>query len=95
MSADNWMVCPKCLQDEEKKREKAIEKTNAQYGKVTAEAFRKAIEKAEHPVALDQTFREDYQIGMSTDGSFMVSYGGYCKQCGFEHSHEHSEQVLK
>jgi len=93
MSADNWMVCPKCNTAASKKRESKIQKAKSSYGKVSEDAYRNLIADAEKPSNLEETFREDYELGMKGDGSFFVSYSGYCTTCGFEHTFKHEQQV--
>lgn len=56
MSADNWMVCPKC---------RAKDQARELLGE------------------LAQTLREDWDIGMTREGLFEVSYGCACDVCGW------------
>lgn len=44
---------------------------------------------------LDDTLREDYEIGVSSKGEFFVDYGASCGVCGFVFSHSHKEPLLK
>ena len=93
MSADNWLVCPKCKRQAEKEREQAIASAQSRYGKVAEPAYRQMITRAEKQIALAETFREDYQIGMSSDAFFEVSYYGRCTACNFEHSYKYEAKV--
>ena len=95
MSADNWMVCPKCRRDVAETRETRIDKTRKLYGKIPEAEYREKIVEAEKPVEFEETFREDYEQGMTDCGEYFVSYSGHCSKCGFRHSHEFKEQILK
>lgn len=93
MSADRWAICPKCKKTLNEKRDSAIRKAKASYGKVPEEDYRAAMDAAGKPVSLEETFREDYEQGMDEDGTYSVSYGGYCKRCGFTHKYTFSQDV--
>jgi hypothetical protein len=95
MGADRWAICPKCKRSENKKRDAAIRKAISSYGKVTEDRYRAAIEAAETPVRLDETFREDYEQGMDDDGTYSVSYRGLCTHCGFSHEYTFSQSVIQ
>lgn len=41
------------------------------------------------------TFREDYEIGMNTDGSFVVIYSGRCTECDLRHEFKHTAQPYR
>lgn len=83
MSADNWMACPRCLAQQEASHRERLAEVNRQYGKVPAEEFIAALQEAEKPLEIEENFREDYELGLSTDGSFYVSYTGRCILCEF------------
>jgi hypothetical protein len=38
-----------------------------------------------------RTWREDYEIGLNTDGSFDVRYQGGCRVCGTTHTFHHCD----
>jgi hypothetical protein len=95
MSADNWIVCPKCKISADKKREESIASVTSYYGKWEPQTWLEAKQKAEQPISLSETYREDYGQGMMDDGQFFVHYSGRCSQCGFGHTFKHEEQVLK
>lgn len=95
MSADNWAICPNCARIAEEKREKAIEKAQAAYGKVTAEKFMAGIAAAEAlPDKPEESLREDYCLGTRIDGEFYVSYACSCRECGFEYQFDISKDLL-
>lgn len=83
MSADNWMVCPVCRKAHDAKAAKALEKATKQYGKVSVGKYDADLRDARNLSAeeLPSEFREDYEIRISADGVFTVSYSGYCRTC--------------
>lgn len=93
MSADNWAFCPQCVKKAEIFKEKEIKKANQSYGKVTPEEYLDLRKAAETPVDLEQTFREDYSIGVDGKGGFIVDYSGSCKVCGLKYSYKYVEQI--
>jgi len=44
-------------------------------------------------VDTEDSLREDYEIGMDTDGIFYVRYTGACNSCDFKFSYKHDEKV--
>jgi len=94
MSADNWAVCPKCKINGEAEHAKAIEAAETMYGKVSANEYLKLLEKSKQPAKLDDTLREDYEIGILSHGRFYASYGGSCEVCGFSYSFKHEVNTL-
>lgn len=94
MSADNWATCPKCKIRVEAESNKLKLDAGKAYGKVSPEEYLVLFETANKPVKLDDTLREDYEIGITSDGKFYASYGGAC-QCGFSFSFKHECDTLK
>ncbi len=106
MSADNWVVCPKCQKRACKRlrnHEKSItEKLEAVYGKVSQDAYMELREKlhtkekelqviCENP---EQTLREDYpDIGVDIAGTIRIKYKCSCDKCGFQYEFEHKEDI--
>ena len=101
MSANNWAECPKCRTDslvDVSKREAALKKL---YGKIPVEDYiRKTGElQAERYRMFPDggteatSFREDYEIGMSAQGEFTVSYRGCCEKCGLTFTFSHEQQA--
>lgn len=93
MSADNWRICPRCKWQAEFKQQLAVKKAEALYGKVSPQAYTKLIRDAETPPKLAETLREDYAIGTSPDGTFIVSYSAHCMRCSFKHRHQCEERL--
>lgn len=96
MSADNWTVCPKCLQKIEAENAFAEQRVRSRYGKVTEAAYRKLIEKHEQRIDRPRavSFREHYEIGVTKDGEFLVNYSGRCDDCGFAHNYKRVEKLF-
>lgn len=89
MSADNWMICPNCRQKLNAERDKQIADVGALYGKIPAEEYiTKAQEVALPRLLAKETFREDYEIGISANGVFSVSYRGGCDVCHAAYSYK-------
>jgi hypothetical protein len=87
VSADNWTQCPCCRQawtDELQRRGVEVE---AAYGKVTPDEYERLREGLRKFAGArrDETFREDYEIGIDGD-FFVVDYCGRCDKCGFGHT---------
>ncbi len=95
MSADNWMHCPKCLQKHQEDRDREIKAAKAKYGIVDADKYVDAMEKAEAIPEFPEepTFRENYELGMESDGTFAVGYSGFCTKCAYSHTFDHTEDV--
>lgn len=93
MSADNWRQCPRCVKKARADNLVLQKKAAEAYGKVPAEEWQKMTAEANKPIELDETFREDYELGVCDDGEFYVSYSGYCKQCDFSHKFSKTEQL--
>lgn len=92
MSADNWGICPRCkVVAEASRMAKELAATNA-YGKVSADEWKRLDAEASSPILLDQTLREDFEVGMDEDGTFGVDYRASCR-CGFSFAYEHNEKV--
>lgn len=88
MSADNWTTCPSCEHDAEEARKARVRKARDAYGKVSEAEYLDLVRKAEKPVELEETLREDFSIGIQ-GGAFGVSYRASCEHCGFEFRFEH------
>lgn len=85
MSADNWRICPKCQESNNKQKMKKQEELDALYGKVSMAEYKKKqdnIDKLES-VETPTEFREDYEI-YSEGMTVYVEYSGKCRDCGFK-----------
>ena len=95
MSADNWAECPRCramrLVEIEKRRLNLLKI----YGKVPPEQYVTEMTDLNNfrDSHLDETLREDYELGITPQGRFYVSYGGGCDKCGLAFTFKHEEAV--
>lgn len=82
MSADNWTYCPNCKLLADERTRLLAQKVTYSYGKVPSDEYLAMLKtlRAGGP-ELEETFREDYEIGLQPDGSFEVSYSGRCEAC--------------
>lgn len=92
MSADNWTICPKCNQKQQKEHEKLEDKVRANYGLVPIREWLELKSKLDNPMKPDFTLAEDYSIGIDSSGVFAVDYQAKCTVCGFSFHYEYSEQ---
>lgn len=92
MSAENWTICPKCKAAEDRRQEAAHKKAAESYGKVDVEKF-DALRELTKPRKLEDTLREDYELGICSDGMFYVSYRGSCEKCNFGHVFKRSDKI--
>lgn len=92
MSADNWAICPRCKAKAEEASRKLKLKAGASYGKESPERYLELLEEAGKPVDLDTTLREDYNLGINSNGEFEIDYSASC-QCGFKHRFNHKEKI--
>ncbi|MDE2105007.1 MAG: hypothetical protein KGL39_47655 [Patescibacteria group bacterium] len=73
-------------------RDAAREELARQYGKIEPTEFIKRSAEAEKPVDLEETLREDYELGL-LNGQFYMSYRAACNACKFEFRYRHEEAV--
>jgi len=91
MAARNWGLCPKCTADALRLHEANVKKIDEVYGKISQEDYLKLVKQAENPVKIEETLREDYDIGVEQDGKFSILYRCSCEKCGFKHSFKYEE----
>ncbi len=91
MSADNWRRCPQCLKTAKDKQDKLKLKAGESYGKVPKDEYLKMLKDAETEPQIEETFREDYELGTDEDGNLYVSYHGGCNVCSYAHSFKHEQ----
>ena len=84
MSADNWCICPVCKQKTDKANEDRLLLAAEQYGKIPAKQYIAVAKAAAIPKTIEETFREDFDIGIDDEGTFSVSYRGACQDCNAE-----------
>lgn len=83
MSANNWATCPRCEEKRTAEQRQRAETAAQAYGKVSAEEYEALREEAARTDTLEPTLREDWGIGVGTDGIFEVDYSCYCSHCDF------------
>lgn len=83
MSPREWGTCPRCQRDARTLLAQRMKDAEKAYGKVPIAEFDLLRAEADKSIDVGETLRENYQIGVSDDGSFCVSYSCSCK-CGFK-----------
>lgn len=98
MSADDWEVCPRCLDRAKAESAARFQAAVAAYGKVSGEEYERLRAEAQIPVEEHtfETFGEHYEFyGVST-GTITASYSAYCGTCGltvdFKYEHPFYER---
>jgi hypothetical protein len=96
MSADNWAICPRCLDDAYRENNTAKAEVMAMYGTVPVEEF-DAARAALPDVDPEKfrTFREDYGFYGVEDGEVRASYSGRCQSCGLSATLEASDRFYE
>ena len=93
MSADNWTYCPQCKKNREVKRAAQKRRAEKSYGKVSPEEYDRLLAAANDETELEDTLREDYELGVDDIGHFYVSYRASCEQCDFAFTFKHDQVV--
>lgn len=92
MSADNWAICPRCLDEAKAEAQARFQAAFEAYGKVTPEEYERIRDLAQEPIDKDvlQTFREDYEFYGAENGTVTAVYSGHCSKCslGVDFKHE-------
>jgi hypothetical protein len=86
MSADNWAICPKCLEIKNAEIADMNRSIDEQYGKISPRDYLRLIKERDDLAGekMQYVFREDYQIYMQNDGELIIRYRGCCVKCGYE-----------
>ncbi len=93
MSADNWTYCPKCSKQRVLTQERLDRSVEEAYGKIPQEKYMELVEARNNPPRLQDTLREDYEVGIYDAGRFFISYKAQCTVCGFTFSYRHEEEI--
>ena len=93
MSADNWAKCPRCWKKAREERDSLREQVVASYGKIHITDFDELRERAEAPIDLQSTFREDYEIYGAEEGWVQISYRGCCTKCSLKLSFKDMREI--
>lgn len=93
MSANNWRICPQCKAKALAEWEARKQAARKAYGKVPSEKYEQMTAAARDEPELEDSLREDYQIGITEKDEFYVIYRGSCQVCSFEHRFRHKQQL--
>jgi hypothetical protein len=93
MSAKNWTTCPQCSQLASQEQDKAHRLAAAAYGNVSREEYAELAKAAEREPVLCDTLREDWSIGVGTDGKFRMTYRCHCEACEFKYELKVEDQA--
>lgn len=93
MSANNWTYCPQCIRNGVIKTEAARRKAAASYGKVSADEYAGLLADADNEERIQETMREDYELGVDRGGEFEICYSCSCDKCGFRFTFKHKEDA--
>ena len=92
MSAKNWAICPKCGKTVEEIRENLRAEAKKAYGQIPEKRYLNMVTEAEAYIVIEDTLRENYEIGI-WNGEFFISYHGHCDKCGFVKKFETTEPI--
>ena len=91
MSADNWAICPQCVDRAKAEAAERFQAAVDAYGKVPSEEYERL--RAEAQTSMDEesfrTFREDYEFYGASEGKVTASYRGHCQTCGLGIDFQH------
>lgn len=85
------MTCPRCRKRAEDAKHAEHLAAAEAYGKVPADEYERLRQAAAVPIVLDQTLRENWDIGLSDEGEFAVDYAASCTECGWNFTYEHQQ----
>lgn len=94
MSANNWAICPQCSANQRTKAADMLAKAALAYGKEPLEGWKemdRIAREADKPLE-KPSWREDWEIGMQDDGTFLVRYDGGCNDCGGSFTYRHEDR---
>lgn len=82
MSADNWAICPRCVNEAIEAFAAERAQVMASYGQIPLEEFDAARAALARPEPEDfRTFREDYEFYGAESGIIHISYSGHYSKC--------------
>lgn len=94
MSADNWTLCPQCSIRIERENNEKMKRLYDQYGIVPLDEWKELETLTHSSLQLNElNFREDYDMGVSKDGTFIVSYRGRCRGCSLSFNYKYSTMI--
>ncbi len=98
MSAENWALCPQCEKAEGENKAFRANEAKESYGKIPEAEYLELIVKNNKPIILEETLREDYEIGIFDEGlgkQLLISYSARCENedCDFKIDYKHAELI--
>ena len=93
MSADNWEWCPQCMAVAEAVKKENSRIADEAYGKVLPDEYDRQRALAEEDIKLEETMREDYELGVDLLGEFKMHFSASCSTCGYSVKFEYKEQT--
>lgn len=90
-----WGKCPKCREKQEQAAEKLVADIAAARVAGDFDRFAMLLDKSTKPAPkLEETLREDWEIGIWNAKGFEVDYGASCTVCGFNYRFKFSDPDL-
>ena len=83
-----YAICPKCFTEQQDDIDAKSALASNSYGKIPEEEYYKLLKASQEVVAVNATLQEEYDIGVSAQGDFGVTYKCSCKTCGFTFTFE-------
>jgi hypothetical protein len=96
MSADRWSACPICKRKAEAVQKELQEGVESAYGKLSRVEWEQRRDEAYKPIELEDTMREDYEIGITDRDTHLEYYAIYscsCEVCGFEFNDNREQKI--
>ena len=93
MGANNWTICPRCMEKAVERKDQLQKEVAKNYGEIPVDQFNRLHAAAQKDINLEQTLREDYEFNMDDGGNFLASYRAHCSVCDFVYEFEHSERI--
>ena len=84
MSADNWTLCPICLEKAATDFKELQKRVETDYGKIPATEYLALVEKAENEPDVANSLREDWNIETTPDGDLELDYRCSFSVCGWQ-----------
>jgi len=78
MSADNWIKCPKCTKRIVEEQAEKEDKVKVLYGKIPEDEYRRKMGLVLQARGIEDTLREDYDIGIQDGTHFIIDYRASC-----------------
>ena len=93
MSPRAWGTCPACEKEARETKETEKKELAKQYGKIPPEEYIQRRTEVDKPIEVEETLRENYELGVDMDFKFTAYYRCHCENCGFEFKFEHEQEV--